>query len=174
MFSDCHWTTEVYRNAFWYKGEIAEIGIPRNDIYFENSDEVNKVVREKFGIDKETFVILYAPTFRNEKNKEVFIWNYERVIKECSNRLGKDAVMILRLHPNDASLLDTFALENTIINGSSYPDIQELVLMSDMLITDFSSVMFDFLLHFLVQTFYVLKNAQLHLAHILLLLFLAL
>lgn len=131
------------------KNKILEIGMPRNDIFFEKHDEIIEKVKSKFGINKETKIVLYAPTYR-PKNGNYFLphelGNYEidvkSVISSLENRFKGNWIFGLRLHPSVAKLLKD--LSENIINMSDYDDVQELLYTSDVLINDYSSIMWDF------------------------------
>ena len=135
----------VMKRSFWYSGEIMKYGIPRNDILICNSQEKKDMIKNNMGITSSKNILLYAPTFRNNWAME----NYQLDIKRClftlKNKTGKDWIALLRLHPH----LINANTENIMKQGftmdvSLYDDISELLLITDILITDYSSVMFDF------------------------------
>ncbi|WP_296021764.1 CDP-glycerol glycerophosphotransferase family protein [uncultured Treponema sp.] len=122
------------------------IGMPRNDIFF-NSIEVQKEngkVRSKLDLKKDDFVVLYAPTYRGavsspqEDSNNIDILKLKSV---CENKFGKKTIVLFRGHYSLIYKLD-FSLFDK--NVSSYPNMQELLCMADMLITDYSSSMWDF------------------------------
>ncbi|MDP4086641.1 MAG: bifunctional glycosyltransferase family 2 protein/CDP-glycerol:glycerophosphate glycerophosphotransferase [Bacillota bacterium] len=138
------YSTAIFRRAFRYGGKIIESGYPRNDILINMPEEVIQKTRSHFKIDPTKKVILYAPTFRD--------WDpnsYQKTIKDIqflSETVDKNTVILLRLHYLLSSKLSHHALPKNVINASSYGDISELYLISDVLITDYSSVMFDYAL----------------------------
>lgn len=149
MISGCTMQTNLLRSAFWYDGEILEHGIPRNDIFFrqEGRSEFRKRVAEFFGIGGEDSIVLYAPTFRVGRNIEPCRINWDRVIPELRKMMGKGNVtVIVRMHPNLIGRVDTASLVafDNVVDGTRYHDMQELLCAADMLITDYSSSMFDF------------------------------
>ena len=148
LISNSRFNSEIYKRAFWYKGDIIECGSPRNDkIITSNIDIVNKV-KIALRIDKRKKIIMYAPTFRNNNSIDKYKFNYERCINSFKNRFNDDFVMIIRLHPNilkKSEELGIYLLKD-IYNASFYSDMQELLIASDILITDYSSSMFDFML----------------------------
>ena len=77
---------------------------------------------------------------------DVYNVDYDRVIQACEKRFGGKFAAITRLHPNIAAKSTELAFGDTLKNGSFYPDMQELMVASDIIITDYSSVMFDFAL----------------------------
>lgn len=149
MISDCKWLTDYYHKFFWYDGFIAETGLPRNDVFFKNRELIRDKVKKYFEIDENTEIILYAPTFRQyesiEKQIDIYKFNESRVIRAFQHKYHKDFILVKRLHPNISNTIKF--RENSIIkNGAFYPDMQELLLGSFALITDFSSSIFDYFL----------------------------
>lgn len=149
MISNSKWQTNDYRKNFWYDGPIYEVGLPRNDIFFGDNQKIINKVRSFFNIADYSKIILYAPTFRNNKSIEeqqkMYTVDSEKIINICANKFNSDYIFIKRVHPNIAS---NFKVDETdkIKDGNSYPDMQELLVAADILITDFSSSIFDFML----------------------------
>ena len=148
LISANRFSTDVFERAFCYPREkIIEIGYPRNDIlYSEHAGDIAAEVKAEFGIPKDKRVILYAPTWRDNqfyakaKYKFTLALDLERMRKE----FGKDSVLLLRTHYYIADILDLTGLEDFVYNGSTYNDVSRLYLASDICITDYSSVFFDF------------------------------
>lgn len=149
MISNSEWVTQNYRNNFWYDGKIVKTGLPRNDVFFNETEKVKEKVKEFYNIDPDTEIILYAPTFRNyisiDEQTKVCSFNYKKVIQAFENRFGKKFVLVKRMHPNVADQIPVIE-NNSIKDGSRYPDMQELLVASFALITDYSSSVFDFML----------------------------
>ena len=144
MISNSCQTSEIYRRAFWYKGEILECGSPRNDIFFENEEKYKEKVSSYFKIQGKK-IALYAPTFRNNFATDVFKLDYVKLKTNLEKKYGGEWVVLVRLHPNNIADADTFMTYNDeIINATGYSVMQELLVASDVLITDYSSCMFDF------------------------------
>ncbi|WP_180955103.1 bifunctional glycosyltransferase/CDP-glycerol:glycerophosphate glycerophosphotransferase [Peribacillus deserti] len=138
------YSTEIFRRAFRYVGEIIESGYPRNDILITQPQDVVKKVRNHFRIPEGKKVTLFAPTFRdwdpNSFQKTL------RDIQTLSKSVNENSVVLLRLHYLLSSRISNQDLPPNIINASTYQDISELYLISDNLVTDYSSVMFDYAL----------------------------
>lgn len=134
-----------YRNAFWCTCDILESGYPRNDIFFsEDIDMLKDRIRYKLNINKNQKIILYAPTFRDNNSINGYGLDCERLLKN-KKFLNDDVLILIRMHPNMKEYRGLFNFENTKIKDvTNYPDIQELLLISDILITDYSTTMFDF------------------------------
>lgn len=149
MISNSDWLTRNYRENFWYTGRIAKTGLPRNDIFFSKAGNINEKVKNFYGIDSDTEIILYAPTFRNyisiNEQKQVCSFDVLKVINAFQRKFNKKFILVKRMHPNVAD--EIYIDENNYLrDGSKYPDMQELLVAADVLITDFSSSAFDFML----------------------------
>ena len=149
MISGCAAQTKLLKEKFWYSGEILERGIPRNDIFFNN--DLHKSLRSDicraYNIAESNRIVLYAPTFRRNKSIEPFRIEWSRVVPHLRQMFGGEEVtVLLRLHPNLIGSADVTPLLNApeVIDVTLYPDMQELLCVSDLLITDYSSSMFDY------------------------------
>ena len=137
---------DFYSEAFQMpKEKIKALGLPRMDYYFENHD-LNQLKSEfynKYNISKDKKIILYAPTFReDEKYNNVF--NFLDLGK-FNESLGDEYVLALRLHPKINKFYgEDISAEGKYIDVSRYENEQELMLISDILITDYSSIMIEF------------------------------
>ncbi len=133
-----------YSEAFQIsENKIRALGLPRMDYYFENHDlsELKSEFCSRYDISKDKKIILYAPTFRDEdKYNNVFDF---LDIDMFNRELGSDYVLALRLHPKIRNLYDDDS-QNKYINVSDWQSEQELMLISDMLITDYSSIMIEY------------------------------
>ena len=99
------------------------------------------------GLPAEKRLLLYAPTFRKDKGLEAYDMDYARCVKALERRFGGEWLILAKLHPNIAEKASQLDLDpRYIVNASGYPDIQELYLACDGLVTDYSSVMFDYLI----------------------------
>ena len=143
MLSGCKIRTRLYNMSFWYDGEVKEWGSPRNDIFFKDFNYKEKV-SEFFKIDSKYKILLYAPTFRDDRSVTPYNIDFEKLILTLQNKFGGEWKVLIRLHPNIADQCSFMKYSNTIINASSYDDIQELFAASDVLITDYSDCMFEF------------------------------
>lgn len=148
LVSANRFSTDVFERAFAYnRDKILEYGYPRNDIlYAKNRDEIAAEVKKELGIPEGKRVILYAPTWRDDqffesgKYKFTLAMDLDRLRKE----IGDDSVILLRTHYYIANILDLTPYEGFVYNGSQYEDISRLYLISDICITDYSSVFFDY------------------------------
>ena len=146
FIADSKFGAEIFRKAYWYDGEIMMSGLPRNDIVLNETKEKKEEIRKKLNISKEEKIILYAPTFRKIYNPEVYKIDFNKCIEIMENRFGGLWKIGVKLHPGmRKNAADLELPPGKVYDFSDYDDIQELYLVSDVLITDYSSVMFDYM-----------------------------
>ena len=135
-----------YRTAFHYKGEILMDGCPRNDILIRNDPAEADAIRARVKLPEGTRVLMYAPTYRDtrEKARQDAVIDIPRTLNHLEARTGEKWVCFIRAHYLNAGL--NAQTDPRIIDMSSYPEMAELLLISDMLITDYSSCGADFTL----------------------------
>lgn len=151
MISNSTWESELYRRAFWYKGEILECGLPREDIFAPDSEEakISKCkVLEKYSLEEvqNLHLLLYVPTFRVDGSLKAYDIDYDRLVCALEKRWGGNWRIILRLHPNIQNKQTQITYGSKILNGSQYGEINDLIIASDVVISDYSSCMFDAML----------------------------
>ncbi len=149
LVSPSHYATERFESAFRPKAKILEVGYPRNDVFFLSDNEKGEVLRQlrnMWGINNKK-VILYAPTFRDDDKtstgKQDFKLNLN--IEAMYKALHEDYVVLFRQHAIVKTKLyipDYF--KDFFIDVSKFSDVQQLYLLADMCVTDYSSVMFDY------------------------------
>ena len=133
LLSGSRYMSDIYRKSFWYEGEILEKGIPRNDVFFKEHSFLDKPYRQ----------VLYAPTFRDDF-RPFPTPNFNSLIAALENLTGEKWRAVIRLHPNERDKSSRFVFSDSIIDGTSIADPQLLLIESDLLITDYSSVMYEF------------------------------
>jgi CDP-glycerol glycerophosphotransferase len=142
-----HFSSDTFRRCFQFHQNMLETGYPRNDIlYAENKEEIAARVKDRIGISKEKKTILYAPTWRDDEfyTKVSYKFSLKLDLQLLKEKLGGEYVILLRTHYYIADALDLTGFEGFAYNLSNYNDISELYLISDILITDYSSVFFDY------------------------------
>lgn len=146
ILSGCEFKTNVYKNSFWYSGEVLNIGTPRADVFF-NEEKIlqnKKRVLDFYNLEDDAKILMYAPTFRQSHNLDIYKLDYSKLESVLVHKFGGKWKIIVRLHPNIAHLADELQLPNTVLNVTSYKDMQELLCASDIVVTDYSGLMFDF------------------------------
>lgn len=128
------------KNSFNYHGEICKIGMPRNDLLIKADKEKISKVKKKLGIKAEEKMLLYAPTFRETKGSAPFHIDFESLKDSLRRRFGGEWIIAFRYHHMQEGRSEV----KGSIDLSSYPDMQELLLVTDVLVTDYSSSMWDF------------------------------
>ncbi|EKH2191284.1 TPA: bifunctional glycosyltransferase family 2 protein/CDP-glycerol:glycerophosphate glycerophosphotransferase [Staphylococcus pseudintermedius] len=149
LISPNRYSSEIFRTAFWMPPEkTLEIGYPRNDILVNRADDValQAEIREELNIPKGKKIIMYAPTWRDDEfvKKGSYTFKLKIDLARLQETIGDDYVVLLRMHYLIANALDLKGFEDFAIDVSNYNDISRLYLISDCLITDYSSVMFDY------------------------------
>lgn len=140
LLSPSSYMTRLSRHCFDYHKEILECGFPRNDVLKQDdTKETAEAIKRKLGLPLDKKVILYAPTWRVKKS-----FNFQMDLEQMQRELGDDHILLLRLHYFVSNSVDTSPFRGFAYNLSAYDDIQDLYLISDLLITDYSSVMFDY------------------------------
>ena len=117
FLSSCAWETRLYRNAFWYKGEIMEEGYPRQDILFNYDENTVNKIKAEIGISSNTKIVMYAPTFRKNmtsKDLDIYSIDWKKMLSEFEHRFGGKWVGMIRLHPNVAKLSGDISLPDSI------------------------------------------------------------
>lgn len=147
LISPNKYSTEIFKRAFSYENTVLEIGYPRNDslINGDNPRNIN-FIKEKLNIPKEKKVILYAPTWRDNQfySKGKYRFDIPFDMNLLSEQLSDDYIIIFRMHYLIAENIDFSKYKGFIYDFSYHEDISELYLISDFLITDYSSVFFDY------------------------------
>jgi CDP-glycerol glycerophosphotransferase len=135
---------EILPKAFGFDGTTLNLGYPRNDVLVDADAQLKrKQARKNLGLADSHHVVLYAPTWRDNVAVET---GYAMVsyldFDAARHALGEHAMFLLRGHANTAHQKPQPA--EAVIDVTRHPDINDLILASDLLITDYSSVMFDY------------------------------
>lgn len=153
MISDSKFWTEKARTIFAYpEGEMLEIGLPRNDVFFSSSESKNSIKREickKIDVaysDNLRFLV-YCPTFRNNGRKDVYGFDTDKLVLALSKRFGGDWYILVSSHPNMRSYYqEIYDFSNPHLVDVGQEDLQPILVSSDVAITDYSSAGFEFAL----------------------------
>lgn len=120
-------------------------GYPRNDALYHYTEENVKNIREKLGIPAHKKIILYTPTWRDTDYRpgQGFEYKHPVNLEKVLSLLSEDCVLLFRAHHQNG-LSDIIRSSERIIDVTDVDDINELYIISDLMITDYSSTMFDF------------------------------
>ncbi|QMW65925.1 CDP-glycerol glycerophosphotransferase family protein [Mumia sp. ZJ1417] len=143
LISPSPYCSQIFPDAFGYGGPLLEVGYPRNDVLLApGRDDSRERVRKGLGLSPDQRVILYAPTWRENvrdggRPAKALYLDVEAVVRQVPG-----AVVLVRGHANTAA--SASAARAGVVDVTLYPDVADLFLAADVLVTDYSSVMFDF------------------------------
>lgn len=147
LISQNEFSTKVFRQAFAFYKQILEIGYPRNDILFHKNNEQDiRALKEELGLPLDKKIILYAPTWRDDEfyGKGKYKFTSKLDFEIARKELGEEYVFIVKYHYLVQDQIDWSPYKGFVYDFDMTYDISLLYLVSDMLITDYSSVMFDY------------------------------
>ena len=146
MISPNPYSTKVFGSAFQINRErLIETGYPRNDVLVNTSSEQVEALKEKMGLPKDKKVILYAPTWRdNSYVMEGYTFKLQVDFRKWQEQLSDNYVVIFKPHYLIVNDFDIQQYKGFVYEASATSDIADLYLVSDILITDYSSVFFDY------------------------------
>ncbi len=138
-------------DLLFYDGSVLRLGTPRNDIVVSQREKFHHIIHERYNIDPEKQIILFAPTFRggNQQTKKQVTkdypkLNFKRLTTELSASMGGKWQVMLRLHPQVSAKMQVMTeVQSGIVDASQADDISELIAGADALLTDYSSCAFD-------------------------------
>ena len=153
MISDSKFWTEKARTIFAYpEGDILEVGLPRNDVFFSSTESKNSIKRDickKINVtySDELKFLVYCPTFRSNGRKDVYGFDPDQIISALANRFGGDWYILVSSHPNMRSYYhEIYDFSNPHLVDVGHEDLQPILVSSDAAITDYSSAGFEFAL----------------------------
>lgn len=146
MLSSCKWQSNCFRNAFWYDGPILEKGLPKYDAYFEDITLCRKRVQNFFKLPGDIRFVVYAPTFRESRKTDMYKLDYEQLLVSLEKRFGGKWAVLVCLHPNIDRKSYPLTYTDRILNTGSYGNMQDLLAASDVIISDYSGCVTDFVM----------------------------
>ena len=157
LLSPNPFSTPIMRRAFRFTGEICETGYPRNDALVsaaaapsqgsgDGADSNSGEIRERLGLRPGQKVAMYVPTWRDNQHDEAgrYLLDFRLDLAAAADKLATEWVLLIRGHHLMAGGIRAAAIPGFTIDVTGYPDIGDLLLVTDALITDYSSVTFDF------------------------------
>lgn len=147
LSSSKEFTESSIKKGYLYNGEILDSGMPRNDLLFDKNKvtEIKNDLSKKYGLSGK--LVLYAPTYRGkltERERQEINLDFTRLLDNLEKLYNEKVFVLVRMHylaVNEFKFVD-----DRMINVTSYPDMQELLCAADMLITDYSSSIWDYAL----------------------------
>jgi len=137
---------KVLDNCFYCGNKTVVTGMPRIDRLINEDKDIKTKTYNNLGLSQDDYIVLYAPTFRDNQPIESSFLNNEEVIKAFSTVTNKNIKILYRYHPNIAKKVRKMIMPKNCINVTDYFDIQDLIMIADVMITDFSSCAFDMML----------------------------
>lgn len=140
-----------YRSAFHYKGEILKVGTPRDDILLHVDNKLIREMKNNIGLEEGVNYLLYAPTLRRENQNNRQKQNIQGIdilatLQVLEEQYGGTWKCLLRAHPGVTGIKGSGTENQSVIDVSKYPDMADLMVVADALITDYSSCAGDFAL----------------------------
>ncbi len=146
LISPNPFSTPILRQAFKFTGEIAETGYPRNDVLLTRDAGRESLIRDRLGLPSGKRVAMYVPTWRDNQHDGTSRYRLDLRLDLAAahERLADDYVLLVRGHHLMAGWKLAEAEPGFVFDVTAYPDINDLLRITDVLITDYSSVTFDF------------------------------
>ncbi len=151
FISNSNWCSNVYRKGLDYSGDIIRVGSPRCDNIINNKGNKNSDIRSKLNIPEGVKILLYAPTFRGGDNSKNWEFSkidnsidFEKIVDCLEHTTNCKWYVLLRLHPVLADKLEGFNFnKKNFKDVSKIDDMYDILNITDMMISDYSSVVFD-------------------------------
>ncbi|MEV8030723.1 bifunctional glycosyltransferase family 2 protein/CDP-glycerol:glycerophosphate glycerophosphotransferase [Streptomyces sp. NPDC086182] len=146
LVSPNSFSTPILKRAFGFPGEMVECGYPRNDILRRpGTEHQEREIRRRIGLPDGKRVVMYAPTWRDDQYYAPgkYKLDFRVDLEDARARLAADHVLLVRRHPNVVDPVPG-AGDGFVFDVSDYPDMADLSLITDVMITDYSSLMFDY------------------------------
>lgn len=153
VISNSEYCDKVYPQKLLYSGKTLRVGSPRVDCLINDKDKLRKEIREKYNINQDEKLLLFAPTFRGgdkDGKKQVVApipsVDFDRLLKSLEEKYNCRWKVLLRLHPQLSAKMDTMPLnheDERLVDVSQAPDISEVMAACDLVLTDYSSCAFD-------------------------------
>lgn len=140
--------TKNYRTAFRYDGEVMQRGIPRNDRLVHPDGREIDALRRALNVPDGARVLLYAPTFRDATSGQTQQagFDLDRAVARLEAATGSQWICLTRAHDQNRGIASGDAHRADVRDCTAYPEMSDLLLIADLLITDYSSSAGDYVL----------------------------
>lgn len=142
--------SSIYRRAFNYHGPIYKCGYPKNDLFFNNYEAIARDKKKELNITSDKRIVMYAPTYRNQfawgddLDFSVFDLDYSCVKEALEQRFGGEWIFLVKWHPTMFLYIQRNGISfHNVIDVTADNDMQSLLCAVDVLISDYSSCIFD-------------------------------
>ena len=144
----CEWFVPIAASAFGYQGEFIRHGMPRNDCLVNLDEQKCNQIKKTLGLDLETRILIYAPTFRDyEKSRDMVGTNVDlvKILNALEEKHQCKWICLMRAHNGKhLTIHNECGGDDRFRDVTTYPDMADLLMISDMLISDYSSCGADF------------------------------
>ena len=138
----------VFQSVFWKKTFMLRLGHARMDLLFNQEERTFRYIKqrvyERYGIPSHKRIVLYGPTHRRGLTMRNLDIDFEQLLQALKKKFNQEFVILFRLHNRNEKMASQIKNMESVYNATNYPDIQELMLVSDIAITDYSSWIYDF------------------------------
>lgn len=143
FLSSCQKATDyLIHQAFMYQGEVMDCGLPRNDFLVKGETAAARVkVQKHFGFADSDKVLLYAPTYRESTGEIIFDSD---ALQQQLTKNGENWRILTHVHRYENEQSCICIKGSSALDASGYPDVQELLCATDLLVTDYSSIIWDY------------------------------
>lgn len=140
IVSEAKWRTENIKNSFWYNGNIIKGEFKKDN----NLREARKRVLSYYSLNDESVKIAtYLPTFRKNGETDCYLSEFEDLLSILKETTNEKWIIIVRLHPNVMDRANQFNYSDTVKNGTLYSTVDDLISVSEIIITDYSGCIFE-------------------------------
>lgn len=154
VITNSQFEEDVFRSVFWKNTAMVRLGHARTDILFSTNSEKIAQIREtlfrQYRVPKEKKLVLYAPTHRTGLTIENLSIDYRDMTEVLQKKFGDEFAVMIRMHKRTKNIIldneDDESKEQVLYDVTDYPDIQELMLVTFIGITDYSSWIYDYVL----------------------------
>ena len=151
LFSNSKFEEDVFRGVFWRNTPMLRLGHARTDILFSKDTDriasLRRGLKKRYHVPTEARIALYAPTYRKGGALDLLVCsNCQAICDALSRRFGGEFVLLVRFHQMMHGIRLDRKDRGRMFNATDYPDMQELLLLADVGITDYSSWIFDYVL----------------------------
>lgn len=153
VITNSQFEEDVFRTVFWKETPMVRFGHARTDILFSQDqniiDEIRRDLFNRYGIPMHKKLVLYAPTHRKGLIASDLICDYQSVVNALDKKFGGEHVIMTRMHKRTKDVMVAEAVEESpeeriMFDVTNYPDIQQLMLVTSLGITDYSSWIYDY------------------------------